>query len=151
MTQAAANIIGGLVALAMLAVAVFSLSGNDYWRGFAPGPSFVPLWIAGLGALIACVLIVQSIRRPPADEPNVSFFDLKQVGFVALLLVGLIALMPWLGMLLGEAIVMLAILLIMQRRPLLPSLLTTAITIALIYGVFGAWLGVDFPPGILGF
>ena len=151
MTQAVSNIIAGLVSLGVLAVAIFSLSGNAYWSGFAPGPAFVPMWIAGLGVLLACLLIIQSIRRPSADEPNASFFDIKQFSFVAALLVGLILLMPWLGMLLGLALVMLAILLVMLRRPLGPSLLTITITMALIYGVFGAWLGVDFPTGVLGF
>jgi len=151
MTQSKANIIASIVALMVMAIAVFELWGNAYWKGYAPGPSFVPLWIIGLGGAVACVLIIQSIRQPSTDEPKVRFHDFKQVGFVALLLCGLIVLMPWLGMLLGEAIVMLAILLIMQRRPLGPSLLTTAITMLLIYGVFGAWLGVDFPAGIFGF
>ena len=52
---------------------------------------------------------------------------------------------------LGAAVLfMLFLLLLVLRRPLAPSLLTTAITGALVYGIFSAWLGIAFPKGIFG-
>jgi hypothetical protein len=45
---------------------------------------------------------------------------------------------------------MVFLLIFVERRRLVPSLFTTALTMALVYGVFSAWLGIAFPKGMLG-
>jgi hypothetical protein len=39
---------------------------------------------------------------------------------------------------------------VVERKPLLPSLATTAITVGLFELVFDVWLGVRFPHGVFG-
>jgi hypothetical protein len=45
---------------------------------------------------------------------------------------------------------MLSLLLAVQRRSLVPSLITTFVTVAGTYGVFGLWLAIDLPKGPFG-
>ena len=145
------NIIASVLMLVAMAVATLSMAGDAYWTEFAPGPAFMPYWVAGLGAFIACLLLVQSLRAGREVPDETDFSDIKQAGFVILLLCGLLLLLPWLGMLIGSTIMILIILIGMQRRPIAPSLLTAAITAALVYGVFQTWLGVDLPKSVIGF
>ena len=51
----------------------------------------------------------------------------------------------------SAALFMAFLLIVVQRRRLLPSLATTAITTGLIYVVFVRWLGVRLPTGLTGF
>jgi hypothetical protein len=46
---------------------------------------------------------------------------------------------------------MVFLLVVVQRRPVGPSLVTTAITVGLVYLVFTRWLGVRLPTGVTGF
>jgi putative tricarboxylic transport membrane protein len=145
------NIIAAVLMLVAMAVATLSMAGDAYWTEFAPGPAFMPYWVAGLGALTACLLLVQSLRKGRSAPDETDFSDVKQAGFVILLLCALLFLLPWLGMLIGSTIMILIILIGMQRRPVAPSLLTAAITALLVYGVFQSWLGVDLPKSVAGF
>jgi hypothetical protein len=144
------EIVASLLLIAVMAVATFSLSGNAYWTDFSPGPAFMPYWVAGFGCLVAILLIVQAVRSKFASLDEVAFPDIRQAGFVILLLCGLLLLMPWLGMLVGSSLLILIILLGMQHRPFLPSLLSAAVTAAIVYGVFEVWLRVDLPRGAFG-
>jgi hypothetical protein len=145
------NIIASSLMLAAMAAAILSMTGDAYWAGFAPGPAFMPYWVAGFGALIACLLLVKSIRKG-ADAPDeVDFSDFKQAGVVIALLCALLLFLPWIGLLVGTTIMILAILIGLQRRPIVPSLVTAAGTMLLVQGVFNSWLGIDLPKGVIGF
>ena len=144
------EIIASLIVLAVMGVATVSLAGDAYWTDFSPGPAFMPYWIAGFGAVIACLLIFQSIRGRLAVSDEIDFSDVKPAGFVIALLCCLLAVMPWMGMIIGSSVMILVMLVGMQRRPILPSLLTAAITAAIVYGVFEVWLNVDLPRSPLG-
>jgi hypothetical protein len=144
------EIIASALVLAVMGVAAFSLSGDAYWTDFSPGPAFMPYWIAGFGAVIACLLIYQSIRNRLAVSNEIDFSDLKPAGFVIVLLGLLLAVMPWAGMIIGSSVMILVILVGMQRRPIWPSLVTAAVTAAIVYGVFEIWLNIDLPRSPLG-
>lgn len=144
------EIIASLIVLAVMGAATISLAGDAYWTDFSPGPAFMPYWIAGFGAVIACLLIFQSIRGRLAASEETDFSDLKPAGFVIALLCLLLVAMPWLGMIIGASLMILIMLVGMQRRPVLPSLLTAAITAAMVYGVFEVWLNIDLPRSPLG-
>src|SRR4051812_9612445 len=110
------NIIAAVLMLVAMAVATLSMAGDAYWTEFAPGPAFMPYWVAGLGALTACLLLVQSLRKGRGAPDETDLSDFKQAGFVILLLCALLFLLPWLGMLIGSTIMILIILIGMQRR-----------------------------------
>jgi hypothetical protein len=71
------------------------------------------------------------------------------LGIAALWL--LFVLLPVLGTLIASIVFMLAFLLVVERRPLVPSLITTAITVLMFETVFTLWLGIRLPRGIFGF
>jgi hypothetical protein len=145
------NIIASLLILAAMALAVFSMRGDDFWTEFSPGPAFMPFCVAGLGIFVAGALLWQSLWGPRSARETPDFSDLPKAAAVIVLLCGLLLLLPVLGMLIGSTVLILAILIGLQRRPIAPSLLTAALTALLVYGVFESWLGVDLPRGLAGF
>jgi hypothetical protein len=144
------NIVAIILVLGALGAGTVSLLGDSYWTGFSPGPAFMPYWVAGFGLVVAVLLLVQTIRGTGPREEQPDFSDFPQAGTVIALLLALVLLVPVLGMLVGSVLLMLTFLLVLKRRPLFPSLLATAITAAVVYGVFETWLNVDLPKGMVG-
>lgn len=142
------------VALAFLALSAIVIAGTwdlAYWSDFAPGPAFAPIWLAAAGALLALLLIVQEVRDPsrePADLPPRS--ALARVLLTSAALAFTLVLAPSLGFVTAAAGLVLFVLLAVERRRLVPSLIVTVLTVALIQGVFVAWLNVQLPKGFLG-
>lgn len=75
--------------------------------------------------------------------------DLATVRIFGLLLAALI-LIPVIGLLLALTAMVLAIVLWVERKPLVPALLTTAGVFAITYLIFVALLGIPLPEGVLG-
>jgi hypothetical protein len=101
--------------------------------------------------VIGLALLIQSIRS--TDDTEVDWPDstgLRQVtlGIAAMWL--LFFMLPFLGVLIASTIFLLVFLLVVERKPLLPSLATTVITVGLFELVFDLWLGVQFPRGVFG-
>lgn len=145
--------IGAAVILLVLSATVALETWHlPYWTTFAPGPSFASLWVAGTGALIGIVLLVQAVRSAgvvPAEWPDRGGGRQVLLGAAALWL--LLAMLPWLGTAASGLIFMLIFLLGIERRAVVPSVITSAATVALIESVFGLWLNIDLPGGIIGF
>lgn len=145
------DIIAAILVLGVLAAGSLSLLGDSYWTGFAPGPAFMPYWVAAFGLVIAVLLIVQVVRDRQPKEEAPDFSDLRQAGMMVVLLFALVLGLPIFGMVTGAVLLMLVFLIGMKRRPVLPSVFATAIVAALVYGVFETWLKVDLPKGMVGF
>ena len=146
------DIIAALVLLGLSALVVVDTWDLPYWARFAPGPAFAAFWVAGAGALIGVALLVQALRSSgdrPADWPEKAEGRRVLLGIAAVWL--LFFMLPWLGTLLSSVVFMLLFLLIVARRPVLPSIATTVITVALVQSVFGLWLNIDLPEGLIGF
>jgi hypothetical protein len=140
-----------LVMLALSALVAGATLHLPYWTAVAPGPAFASFWVAGAGAVIGLALLIQSIRS--TDDTQVDWPDstgLRQVtlGIAAMWL--LFFMLPFLGVLIASTIFLLVFLLVVERKPLLPSLATTVITVGLFELVFDLWLGVQFPRGVFG-
>jgi putative tricarboxylic transport membrane protein len=147
----AADILSACVMLALSAVVFAATWGQPYWADFAPGSAFAPFWVASAGVVVSVALIVGALRRqssPPADWPDRR--GLRRVALAAAGLWTVVVIAPALGLILAAVLFMLFLLLLVLRRPLVPSLITTAITGALVYSIFSAWLGIAFPKGIFG-
>jgi phosphatidylserine synthase len=145
------NIATALVFLALSAVLVTGTWNLPYWSDFAPGPAFAAIWTAAAASLLALMLLIQERRMPslePADWPGRSAF-MRVVITTAALCVTLV-LAPTLGFPVTVALLTFFVLTVVERRRLVPSLIVTALTTALIHGVFVAWLNVALPKGILG-
>jgi hypothetical protein len=146
-----ADIISAVVMLVLSGVVFMATRDLPYWADFAPGSAFAPFWVAATGAVLSIALFVGALRRqtsPPVDWPDGR--GLKRVVLAAAGLWAVVVLAPILGLMATAVLFMLFLLLVVVRRRLLPSLLTTGITISIVYGVFAAWLGIAFPKGMLG-
>jgi len=143
-----------IAALTLLALSVLVLSGTwalPYWADFAPGSAFAPFWVAMVGMTLAIALFVTTLLDN-SSEPN-SFPDRHGIVRILALTAGLwlmVLLIPLLGFMSAGILFCLFLLLGIERRPLLPSLFTTAVIAGLVYGVFIAWLGIALPAGPLG-
>ena len=137
--------------LCLCVVVVVSMWDQPYWSDFAPGSSFLPNWVAGLGAVFAVVQIVVSARQresEPGDWPDKS--GARRVVMTVCGLWIFVALLPWLGTAISATIFMLGLLLVVQRQRLLPSLVTTIVTVGMIEVIFILWLDIRLPRGVFG-
>jgi hypothetical protein len=141
-----------IVLLALSATAALGTWRLGYWDDFTPGPAFLPCWAAAAGVLLAALRLAAA-RRPghaaPVAWPGRE--SLLRVALAFAALAAFAALSPVLGMMATAALFMAFLLVVVQRRRLLPSLVTTAITAGLIWAVFVRWLGVRLPTGLAGF
>ena len=145
------NIAAALVFLALSAITAIGTRDLAYWADFAPGPAFAPIWIAAVGALLSMMLLVRELRHPsrePADLPEPAA-GLRVLLTVAALAAAL-AVAPALGFVTAVALLTFFVLVAVERRRLLPSLVVTVVTTALVHGVFIGWLNVSLPKGPLG-
>lgn len=144
-------------ALALAGLVATGTASLPFWADYAPGPSFVPVGVAVAGAVLALLLGAEAVRRAEAiPEEEEAVADLPDrdgirrvvLTFGCLLLFAILA-VP-LGFVGSAGLFMLAVLVPVLRQRVLPSLLATALTVGLIWGVFVFWLGIALPKGALG-
>lgn len=142
------------IALGMIgisAVATLATADLDYWTDYSPGPSFAVRWASAVGAVIGLILLVQALRSRASralDWPDRSGRVRVVAGVLAL--IGFLAVVPVLGTVVTATIFMLVLLILVQRQKVIPSLITTAITVGTIELVFDVWLNIAMPKGFLG-
>lgn len=145
------DIAAALFLIGLSALIVLETRDLPYWAGFTPGPAFATFWVSGTGALIGIVLLIQGLvsERRPVEWPD--RVGVRQVLLCIAALWLLLAALPWLGTVLSGLLFMLVFLLGIARRPLVPSLFTSVLTVGIIEAVFGLWLHIDLPEGMVGF
>lgn len=149
-----ADLVAATAALLSFTAMLAGASRFEYWLDFAPGPGFFPLWVAIAGGAVSLVFLAGALRRRAPLPERVGWPDRAGAWRVGATVVALVLLLPLahvLGFVTVAVLFMLFVLLVVERCRLLPSLLTTAITGGLVYGVFGSWLHVPLPKGPFGF
>jgi putative tricarboxylic transport membrane protein len=142
----------GEVGLALLFAAVglvwiAGAIGLPFWEGFAPQSGFVPfsygLLLTGLSVAILARLFV---AEQGAEEVQPIGKPLLVLAALAASVVG----MPVAGF--GIAIFLLLVFLyaVVERLPVMRSLLVAGLTTAILSGILKTWLGVPLPVGPLG-
>lgn len=145
------EVVPPLLMLALSAVIVLGTWHLGYWRDITAGPAFAPVWIAGVGALLA-ILQLRSVRSagPAAVYDWPDAVGMKRVVATFSGLVVFVAVSPLLGMVPGVALFVFLFLWGLLARPLVASLLTAAMTTGLVYAVFVRWLNTGLPTGVFG-
>jgi|SRR5687768_12905160 putative tricarboxylic transport membrane protein len=145
------DIATAVIMLALSAIVIAGLSGYAFWLDYAPGPAFAPYLIAGSGIFLSLLLLVAALRggQESADWPDA--FGGRRVAYTVIALILFVAALPFLGFAFSGIVFMLVLLLLVLRRRMVPSLATTAITVALVQGIFVQWLSVKLPTGPWGF
>jgi hypothetical protein len=112
------------------------------WFDGGPGGGFMPV-LSSVFAAVFALFLLRSDRGERTTIPYSSFIPLVMVIFAVIL--------SWLLGLLPALTVMLLIWLRrLERFPLFTSLLLTFLPMLVIYALFGLWLKVPFPTGMLG-
>jgi hypothetical protein len=145
-----ANIIGG-VAVLLLGVATTAAAWLTlpYGGDFGPGPGFVPLWL-GL-VLTACAIPViiadcRSLERSETLFRPETWTCLKVLGLV----VAVFLLLPLLGFSVGLALITGGGMWIMGRHGWVAYAVTMVGTAVCIHYLFGQWLTIPLPTGVIG-
>ncbi len=128
--------------------------GYGYIVRNVPGPGFFPFWI-GLGVILCALLILlQALRMERGASRDregwAAFRILGVIGAMALV----IALMPWLGMVIGMALLIPVIGVIINggwSRAFALRILPTAVLAPIAcYYIFGRFLNVPLITGVFG-
>ena len=148
-----ADQVSGLVLLVFgLWFAVTATRVHPYWTPTGPGSGFLPLWLGVAMTVLAGMLFVGATRR---GDPGPGWLPegrvLVRVGAVVVAIVVLLALMPWLGMTLGTALFLVAILRFFEGHRWSTALAVAVAAAGANWLVFAHWLRVPFPIGVLGF
>ena len=145
------DVIPPLVMLALSAVIVFGTWHLGYWTNTTAGPAFAPIWVAAAGTLLALLQLraVRSAASPDVyDWPDAIGIKRVAITFFGLVFFSVLSLS--LGMVPSAALFVFLFLYGLLARSLVSSLITTAATTLLIYGIFVWWLNVGLPTGYFG-
>ncbi len=143
----------GVSALVLLIIALAICFGSmatlSYGTYHSPGPAFLPFWTGILIGAMALALLVQSIFQKTRLPQKLSSASLKKPGFalLALILYGL--LFGVLGYFICNLLFMGFMVLLMEKKKWYTALGIGLVTALGFYVVFGIWLQVPLPRGIL--
>ncbi|MBF9060128.1 hypothetical protein HKCCSP123_13150 [Rhodobacterales bacterium HKCCSP123] len=147
------DLISALAMMALIALVVVATRDLAFWNGVFPGPRFLPLLLAGTTALLAIALFVSAVRgtgnRQPVDWPDRT--GLARIGAFYLAAIGFGVIGSFLGFVTSAIVFLLFTMVVVLRRPIVPSLITTAVTSLIVYVIFIGWLDIRLPLGPFGF
>jgi putative tricarboxylic transport membrane protein len=145
-----ANVIAGAaVFLLGIGVTAYAWLTLPYTADFSPGPGFLPVWLGIALALSALPVIVNDIRNGERLEKLFRPETLKCVQ-VLILIVAVFLVLPVLGFSAGLALITAGGMRLMGKHGWRACLLTAIGTAIWIHYLFGHWLSIPLPPGLLG-
>ncbi|WP_219412625.1 tripartite tricarboxylate transporter TctB family protein [Pseudonocardia nigra] len=160
--------IGEVVAFGVLTVlgaAVFASSFGYglFGEGGRVGPGLLPMVCGLLLALLAGGQLLARLRRrsatPAPERPagedvdvlgRTAAYRVRQLRTVVVALPVTVLLVPLIGFLPAFGLLVLFVSAVVERRRPVPALLVTVIAVAVVYGVFGVFLDVPLPTGVVG-
>jgi putative tricarboxylic transport membrane protein len=143
----------GAVLLALaVAFGAGALRQYAYWGPQGPGPAFLPFWLGVVMAVLATLLLVQAWRSADPGAPWLPGSEgVRRLLIVMGATVAFVALLNVLGMVLGTVLFLTVLMRFLDRCAWPVTLAVSLATAAFIYLVFGRWLKVPLPVGVLGF
>ena len=140
-------------ALLLALAAAFSAAALKYYRYWdenGPGAAFLPFW---LGLVMAGLALLMLLRRPRAADAGADWLPRgegrKRVLVVMGMTIAFVALLKVLGMILGTALYLAAIIRFVGGHRWWVALAVAVAAAGFNYLVFARWLRVPFPEGVL--
>ena len=131
-------------------VLVIALSGNLPFGTLAsPGAGFMPDILAVFTILFGIVLLARGVESKPLAA--LSFSDSKHAALVVLLTALGVAAFEWLGFVTTDVLLIFALLVVIERKPLLPAAVYSVGLVVGTYLLFVYALKTPLEPGPLGF
>jgi len=144
-----ARVLGGLVVLALGSAVIFFARQLPYHSGYGPGPGFLPLWIGVVLVISSLVVTVQEFRLASQGD---TFFQPRTrmvVKVVALIAITFLV-VPLLGFSLGFGLFILATMRLMGNHRWMTCGAAAIVTAVGIHFLFGQWLDIPLPIGVVG-
>ncbi len=144
-----ADLIGGVAVLILGLAVIYFSSQMEYYSEFGPGPGFLPLWVGICITGCAVVLIFNILRKH--GKVGAFLKPRTREGFKLLtIIIATFFLLPFLGFSIGFGLFAGITMRLMGRhRWVICSLTAVGIAIGIRY-VFGHWLSIPLPTGIIG-
>ena len=129
---------------------VIALSGDLPFGNLSfPGAGFLPNILAVLTILFGFVLVLRASESRPLAA--LTWDDLKHAGLVVVLTAAAIAVFDWLGFLTTDVLLIFALLVIIERRRLLPAAVYSVGLVGFTYVLFVYVLKTPLEAGPFGF
>jgi hypothetical protein len=119
------------------------------WRGTTPATGFLPFWYGVLLVLLAGAILVQRVRQG-ADEAGDPIDSPRKPLIILLVVIAAVLGLETVGFVTSIFLTMLILFVVVEKLPLVPAAVVSAAVTAVLYFMFGKWLGVPLPAGLLG-
>jgi hypothetical protein len=148
-----ADRIAGAALLALaIAFSAGALKYYTYWGPGGPGSAFLPFWLGVVMAVLASLMLAGPRRaRDTGAEEMPRGVGFKRVLMVLVVTIAFVALLNAVGMVLGTALFLIAMMRLLDRNPWPLTLAVAVAAAGFNYLVFTLWLRVPFPVSPFGF
>jgi putative tricarboxylic transport membrane protein len=144
-----ADFIGGVFVLLLGLAVVFFSWQLPYKSEYGPGPGFLPLWL-GFG-IIGCAIVVILKVLKKSDRTGAFFKPRTKMGVSVLIQIAITFLfLPLLGFSIALGLFMGVTMRTMGKHHWISCGLTAVVTAIAIHFIFGHWLSIPLPTGIVG-
>lgn len=145
-----ANLIAG-VAVFLLGIATTLLAWMTlpYSGEFGPGPGFLPLWL-GIALMVSSIPVIITDLRNRVRSERLFQPETWKCLKVLILIVIVFLILPVLGFSAGLALITAGGMRIMGKRSWVSCVVTVIGTAVCIHYLFGQWLSIPIPEGMLG-
>jgi hypothetical protein len=142
------HVAGGI--FIVLGLLVFAISGDlPFGRISAPGAGMMPKLMAGLMILFAAIIVFTARESPPVTQ--IDWSDWTHAAQLLLITAIAIACYRMLGFLITMALLVFALLVVVERRRVLPAAAYAIALTVFAYGLFGIALKAPLEHGLLWF
>jgi len=135
----------GLALGALGAYIIATASGWEYLGPEGPGPGFFPLWYGIAMLALAIVLVITNVRRRIAAEKPVDWSEIRRALTTWLAFAVSIAVLKFVGFIIGFAALTFFIVAVMYRRRLRVAASVALAGATAFYVLFPLALGVPLP------
>lgn len=145
-----ANIIASVAFLLLgITTTILALRDLPYTADFSPGPGFLPLWL-GIGLTIFAIPVIVADLRNRDTSGNVFRAETVKCVKVLTLIVAVFLLLPVFGFSIGLALITAGGMRLMGKHGWPSCILTVIVTAVCIHYLFGRWLSIPLPGGMIG-
>jgi small-conductance mechanosensitive channel len=149
-----ADRIFGVIGLGLSLWCYLESRNFNYMSEFTPGPGFMLFWVGVILAALSSYLLFDTFRRKPSDEDEKRILPPRhafgRIGFIFLMLFGVLVVMPFLGFPLTVFLFVAGILLILERYTILKSVGYGIAYAAVTWTIFQYLMEMALPKGFLG-
>jgi hypothetical protein len=145
-----ANIIAGVaVFLLGIATTILAWMTLPYTGDFGPGPGFLPLWL-GITLMVCSVPVIITDLRTKEKSEKLFRPETAKCLKVLILVVTVFLSLPVLGFSTGLSLITGACMRLMGKHSWVSCVVTVIGTAVCIHYLFGQWLSIPLPKGMIG-